>query len=64
MFSLEITHKRAGEDDGDNDGRISPEHPSPILHAPRDNIFRKGKSFTPFKYNDLFLIDIFILYGL
>ena len=37
-----------GEDDdggGDGDGgggRIFPEHPSPILHAPRDNISRKG----------------------
>ena len=31
-----------GEDDGDDDGRIFPEHPSPILHAPRDNISRKG----------------------
>ena len=35
-----------GEDDGDGDGgggggRIFPEHPSPILHAPRDNISRK-----------------------
>ena len=31
-------------DDGDDDdggGRICPEHPSPILHAPRDNIARK-----------------------
>ena len=30
-----------GDDDGDG-GRIFPEHPSPILHAPRDNISRKG----------------------
>ena len=29
-------------DGGDDDGRIFPEHPSPILHAPRDNISRKG----------------------
>ena len=35
-----------GGGDGD-DGRIFPEHPSPILHAPRDLISRKGKSFTP-----------------
>ena len=27
--------------DDDDGGRISPEHPSPILHAPRDNISRK-----------------------
>ena len=33
--------------DGDGDGRIFPEHPSPILHAPRDIISRKGKSLTP-----------------
>ena len=41
--------KGVGEDGGDghgDDGRISPEHPSPILHAPRDNISRKGKSLT------------------
>ena len=32
----------SGEDDGDDGGgRIFPEHPSPILHAPRDNISRK-----------------------
>ena len=35
------------ERDGDGDGgNIFPEHPSPILHAPRDNISRKGKSLT------------------
>ena len=34
-----------GGDDGD-DGRIFPEHPSPILHAPRDNISCKGKSLA------------------
>ena len=34
----------SGEDDdgGGGGGRIFPEHPSPILHAPRDNISRKG----------------------
>ena len=35
-----------GDDDGDGGGggggRDFPEHPSPILHAPRDNISRKG----------------------
>ena len=37
-------------DGGDGDGgRISPEHPSPILHAPRDIISRKGKSLTPYE---------------
>ena len=37
-----------GDDGGDDDdGRIFPEHPSPILHAPRDIISRKGKSLTP-----------------
>ena len=36
-------------EDGD-DGRISPQHPSPILHAPRDNISHKGKSLTPMLY--------------
>ena len=35
-----------GGGDGD-DGRIFLEHPSPILHAPRDIISRKGKSLTP-----------------
>ena len=37
---------RLGEDDGDGDGddggRIFTEHPSPILHAPRDSMSRKG----------------------
>ena len=48
-FSWEIAENEwaqqeaLGEDDGDNDGggddgRIFPDHPSPILHAPRDNI--------------------------
>ena len=36
-----------GGDGGGDDGRIFPEHPSPILHAPRDIISRKGKSLTP-----------------
>ena len=35
-----------GRDDG-GDRRIFPGHPSPILHAPRDIISRKGKSLTP-----------------
>ena len=35
-------------DGGDSDdGRILPDHPSPILHTPRDNISRKGKALTP-----------------
>ena len=35
--------EQPGEDDdgGGGGGRIFPEHPSPILHAPRDNISRK-----------------------
>ena len=33
--------KIAGDGDADGGGRIFPEHPSPILHAPRDNISRK-----------------------
>ena len=36
-----------GDGGGGDDGRISPEHPSPILHAPRDIISRKGQSLTP-----------------
>ena len=31
---------------GGGGGRIFPEHPSPILHAPRDIISRKSKSLT------------------
>ena len=38
-----------GGDGGGDDGRIFPEHPSPILHAPSDIISRKGKSLTPIK---------------
>ena len=40
-----------GDGGGGGDGRIFPEHPSPILHAPRDNISRKGNSLTPTSYN-------------
>ena len=36
-----------GDDGGDGDGRIFPEHAGPIIHAPRDIISRKGKSLTP-----------------
>ena len=44
---LSIFQIRVGDGGGDDDGRIFPEHPSPILHAPRDIISRKGKSLTP-----------------
>ena len=45
---MPASQTRVGDDDGDgDDGRIFPEHPSPILHAPRDIISRKGKSLTP-----------------
>ena len=42
-----------GEDDGDGDGnggdgRICQEHPSPIIHAPRDNISRKDNPSLQF----------------
>jgi hypothetical protein len=37
-------------DDDDGDGKISPEHPSPILHAPRDNISRKGNPSLRYLY--------------
>ena len=40
-----------GDGDGDGGGTIFPEHPSPILHAPRDIISRKGKSLTPILNN-------------
>ena len=39
-----------GDGGGGDDGRIFPGHPSPILHAPRDIISRKGKSLTPIIY--------------
>ena len=40
-----------GDDGGDGgDGRIFPEHPGPIIHAPRDIISRKGKSLTPITF--------------
>ena len=41
-----MSEKGAGDGDG-GDGRISSELPSPILHAPRDNMSRKGRSLTP-----------------
>ena len=50
LFFLESNIPRVGDDDGDGgdgDGRIFPEYPSPILHAPRDIMSRKGKSLTP-----------------
>ena len=34
--------KGDGDGDDDDDGITLSEHPSPILHAPRDNIPRKG----------------------
>ena len=46
-FVRQIFWKGSGDDDDGHDGRISPEHPSPIPHAPRDNMSRKGKSLTP-----------------
>ena len=44
-----IIHFEGAGEDGvdDDDGRIYPEHLSPILHAPGDNIFHKGKSVSP-----------------
>ena len=44
-----LEHLGEGDDDGgaDDDDRISPEHPGPILHAPRDSISREGKPLTP-----------------
>ena len=48
--SLRVPPKPQVGDDGDGDdgdGRIFPEHPSPIPHAPRDIISREGKSLTP-----------------
>ena len=48
--------EQPGDDDGDGDdddyGRIFPEHPSPILHAPRDNISRKGNPSLHYSYID------------
>jgi hypothetical protein len=49
MSFSDIYLKSTPDDDGDGDcgGRISQSHPSPILHAPRDNISRKDKILTP-----------------
>jgi len=50
-----------GDDEGDGNGgggRILAEHPSPILHALRDIISRKGKSLTPMNN----VIESFIMY--
>ena len=43
---MPASQARVGDDD---DGRISPEHPSLILHAPRDIISCEGKSLTPIR---------------
>ena len=48
FFQTRVGDGGGGGDDGDG-GRIFPEHPCPILHAPRDIISRKGKSLTPIK---------------
>ena len=45
--------EQPGDDDGD-DGRIFPEHPSPILHAPRDNISRKDNPSLRLNSSDLY----------
>ena len=54
-----------GEDDGDDDGdsgkKIS-EHPSPILHAPRDNISRKDNPSLPYREYKYIYIYIYIKY--
>ena len=48
IFGRESPLGLFGDDgDGDGGGRIFPEHPNPIPHAPRDIISRKGKSLTP-----------------
>ena len=50
VFRLSSQTRVGDGGDGDGgDGRIFPEHPSPILHAPRDIISRKGKSLTPIR---------------
>ena len=43
------------DDDGGDDGRIFPEHPSPILHAPRDNISRKDNPSLRFIYIHIYI---------
>ena len=46
--NLSLRGPLSGEDGGgDGGGRILPEHPSPILHAPRDNISCKGNPSLP-----------------
>ena len=47
FFQTRVGDGGGGDGGGGDDGRIFPEHPSPILHAPRDIISRKGKSLTP-----------------
>ena len=45
FFQTRVGDGGGGGDGGD--GRTLSEHPSSILHAPRDIISRKGKSLTP-----------------
>ena len=51
-----------GDDDGGDDdgGRIFPEHPSPILHAPRDNISRKGNPSLRYIYIYIYIYTKYI----
>ena len=50
-------------DGDDGGGRIFPEHPSPILHAPRDNISRKDNPSIRYtnKYKLIYNIYIYVL---
>ena len=47
FFQTRVGDGGGGDGGGGDDGRIFPGHPSPILHAARDIISRKGKSLTP-----------------
>ena len=70
-FVVTLSEKGAGDGDGCGDGQISPEHPCPIRHAPRDNNpIRANRSLRYMEYtkhiwriyHEYIYIYIFLIY--
>ena len=53
MYIISFRRTPSDGDDGGGGGIIFPDHPSPILHAPRDNISRKGNPSLRYITNKL-----------
>ena len=61
-FQYIIFNEAAADRVGGYGGRTDQEHPSPIFHAPRDNISRKSKSLSPIYIYIYIIYNIYILY--